>query len=127
MVSNLKLAWLWFMLGGLMLILVAILSLIPSPDTGVNDKFAHLLIYGILSGWFCSLINRRSHLLWVAAGLIAYGGFIELLQSLTADRYAEWGDLLANTLGISLGLIIYFTPLPRLLRFIDSRLAGLRQ
>ena len=126
MASNLKLAWLWFTLGGLMLALVAILSLMPAPDTGVNDKVSHLLAYAILSGWFCSLVSRR-HLLWVVAGLIVYGGLIELLQGMTADRYAEWGDLLANTLGIFLGLITYITRVPRLLRIVDSALAGLRQ
>ena len=127
MTSNLKLAWLWFMLGGLMLVLVAILSLMPAPDTGVNDKLSHLLVYAILSGWFCSLVNRRGHLLSVVGGLIIYGGLIELLQGLTADRYAEWGDLLANTLGIFLGLITYVTPIPRLLRIVDGGLARLRQ
>ncbi len=99
----------------------------PALDTGVNDKLSHLLTYAILSGGFSSLINRRSHLLWVVTGLIIYGGLIELLQGLTAGRYAEWGDLLANALGVFLGLITYFTPIPRLLRIVDGALARQRQ
>ena len=37
------------------------------------------------------------------AGLLTYGGMIEVLQSFTPDRMAEWADLLADTLGLALG------------------------
>ena len=124
---KLKLLWLWYLSGAAMLSLVAFLSLMPAPDIGVNDKVSHLLTYAILAGWFSLLIERRGGLLWIMIGLIGYGGSIELLQGMSADRYPEWGDLLANTLGIMLGLISYFTPLPRLLRIVDGRLAGLRR
>ena len=124
---KLKLLWLWYLAGAMMLLLVAFVSLMPAPDTGVNDKFSHLLTYAILAAWFSLLIGRRRALLWIMTGLIGYGGLIELLQGLTADRYPEWGDLLANTLGIMFGLMAYFTPLPRLLRMVDERLAWLHR
>ena len=34
------------------------------------------------------------------AGLLTYGGMIEVLQSFTPDRMAEWADLLADALQV---------------------------
>ena len=120
---GLKLATLWYLLGGLMLLLVGFVSLMPVPDTGVNDKFSHLVTYFILGGWFGLLATGRVSLGWTIVGLIAYGMLIELLQGMTAHRYAEWGDVLANTVGTLVGILLYFSPLPRLLRFVDRKLA----
>lgn len=123
---GLKLARIWYLLGGLMLLLVGIVSLIPAPDTGVNDKFSHLVTYFFLGGWFSLLATNRVNLGWTVIGLVAYGIVLELLQGMTAYRYAEWGDVLANTGGTMLGILLYFSPLPRWLRFVDNKLALLR-
>jgi VanZ family protein len=108
-----------------MLLGVAVASLVPGPDTGVNDKLTHLVTYFLLAGWFSLLVINRTRLGWTVIGLIAYGMLIELLQGMTSYRYPEWGDVLANGIGILAGVLLYFTPLPRLLRFVDSRLARL--
>ena len=50
---------------------------------------------------------------------------IELLQAQTGYRYAEWGDVLANSNGCVAGSLLYFTPLRRLMRYIDGKLASL--
>jgi glycopeptide antibiotics resistance protein len=55
--------------------------------------------------------------------LFAYGILLELLQGLTAHRYAEWGDVLANASGTMAGILLYFSPLPRLLIYVDNKLA----
>ena len=36
-------------------------------------------------------------------GTLAYGSMIEVLQSFTPDRMAEWADLLADALGLAVG------------------------
>jgi len=108
-----------------MLLLVGFVSLMPVPDTGVNDKFSHLVTYFILGGWFGLLAASRVSLGWTIVGLVAYGMLIELLQGMTAHRYAEWGDVLANTVGTMAGILLYFSPLPRLLRLVDRSLARL--
>ena len=120
---GLKLVKLWYLLGGLMLLMVGAVSLMPVPDVGVNDKFSHLVTYFFLGGWFSLLATNRVSLGWTIIGLIAYGMLIELLQGMTAHRYAEWGDVLANTVGTLAGILLYFSPLPRLLRFVDRKLA----
>ncbi|RZA07387.1 MAG: VanZ family protein, partial [Proteobacteria bacterium] len=35
-----------------------------------------------------------------------YGGLIEVLQSLTPDRSAEWADLLADGIGLGVGWLL---------------------
>jgi VanZ family protein len=120
---GLKLVKIWYLLGGLMLLLVGAVSLMPVPDVGVNDKFSHLVTYFFLGGWFSLLATNRVSLGWTIVGLIAYGILLELLQGMTAYRYAEWGDVLANTSGTMAGILLSFSPLPRLLRFVDSKLA----
>jgi VanZ family protein len=122
---SLRLAALWYTLAALMLIAVAVLSLMPAPDTGVSDKLAHLVTYFVLGGWFAVIARDRRVLGWSLIGLFAYGLLIELLQSQTGYRFAEWGDVLANASGSVVGCLLYFTPLRRLMRFIDQRLASL--
>jgi VanZ family protein len=39
----------------------------------------------------------------VLIGLLAYGGLIEILQSLTPDRLAEWNDWFADMVGLPIG------------------------
>jgi VanZ family protein len=42
----------------------------------------------------------------VMAGLLAYGGAIELLQGLSAWRQAEWADLVADGIGLAAALAV---------------------
>ena len=123
--SPLRLAATWYAIGAVMLLGVAVVSLVPAPDIGVSDKLSHLVTYFLLAGWFSLLAINRTRLGWTVIGLIAYGMLIELLQGITSYRYPEWGDVLANGIGVLAGIVLYFSPLPRLFRSVDSRLARL--
>jgi len=122
-----RLAAVWYGLGGLMLLGVLLLSLMPMPNTGVNDKLSHLVTYFVLAGWFGLLAGNRAILLWTLVAVIAFGGLIELLQALTPYRQADWVDMLANSSGALAGICLNFTPLRRLLLFVDRRLARVLQ
>ena len=122
---RLRLATLWYAIGAGLLLAVAVLSLMPLPDVGVGDKTSHVATYFVLAGYFGVLARRRQSLPRVALGLVIYGALIEIAQGLTGYRYAEWGDLLANLAGTLAGLLLHFTPLGRLLDWIDLRLARL--
>lgn len=106
------------------MILVAVSSLVPLSPGGVpvSDKLAHLATYFVLSGWFSLLVRTRTGLAFAIAGLFLFGAVLEGLQALTGYRYAEWSDLLANAAGVLLGAGLHFTPLARLLRYVDARL-----
>lgn len=81
-----------------------VLSLAPTspelPSTGW-DKSNHL--FGFLTLAVLGLLAYPSRRRRVLIGLLLFGGLIELLQSLTPYRFAEWADWLADALGIVVG------------------------
>lgn len=97
------------LLFGLCALAVLVLSLlppdIPEPTTGW-DKTNHMLAFGVLAALGVRSWPGR---VWpVIAGLVAYGGLIEILQSLTSYRDASWPDLLADSIGIAIGLMLSY-------------------
>jgi len=76
----------------------------PAPDG--FDKVEHLAAYVLLALWFTGLVARGRY--WVvASGLLALGFLIEVLQwRMNLGRSAEGLDMLANTLGVGIGIAI---------------------
>jgi VanZ family protein len=100
----------WQVLLMLLMLAVCTLAFMPHPppalDTGW-DKRNHLLAFGSLA--FVAELAfwpARWRPLKVLLGLLAFGGFIELVQSQIPERSAEAADLLADGLGIALGLAL---------------------
>ena len=121
----LQLLPLWYAFGAFLLFAVALLSLMPvPPSVGVGDKTSHLLTYALLCAWFGLLQRSLKGLLIVVLALSAYGMMIELLQGLTGYRYAEWADVLANSIGCLLGTVAYASPLRGAVTRLDNRLAS---
>ena len=95
---------------------IVVVSLIPVPelpiqDVPLYDKWAHFVMYGVLSliVWW---EYRRGHkdINWGKALILALiapivlGGLLELAQSyLTTCRNGDWLDFVANTIGALLG------------------------
>jgi VanZ family protein len=74
------------------------------------DKLKHVLAFAALSvvagvGWW----HARAAALWLTLGLLAFGVFIELVQSRIPTRDASAADVVADTLGIVLGLVLVRT------------------
>ncbi len=121
--ADLQLQGLWYGIGFSMLAFVTVLSLMPVSDgVDVNDKLIHLFVYACLSSWFSLIVKSGRSLIWVSIGLIIFGLLIEFLQGLTEYRSAELADAIANSIGVLIGLGIYFTPLHRLMRKFDAML-----
>lgn len=99
----------WRLLFMLLAAAVGVLSLMPSPpqQAGLGwDKLDHLAAFAALA--LCALLGwrgGRAARLAVLLVLMAYGAAIEVLQMLVPNRQAEWGDLLADALGIGLGAL----------------------
>jgi VanZ family protein len=103
MISNRH--WLWMFWTCVLAILVlSLLPLSPQLPTTGWDKTNHLLAFSVLT----ILGNQayRGRTLMLLLGLLTYGGLIEILQSFTPDRMAEWADLLADGLGLAVGLVL---------------------
>jgi VanZ family protein len=69
------------------------------------DKARHLLAFAALA-WVATQGWGRVHRAGLAAALLAYGVFIELVQSQVPGRHASTADVLADALGIALGLLL---------------------
>ena len=97
--------WRWLL--ALTMLAVLVLSLLPQnvpmPTTGW-DKSNHLLAFATLGGLGCWSWPGR--LRFVLPALLAYGGLIEVLQSFTPDRSAEFEDLLADAIGLLVGAAV---------------------
>ena len=86
---------------------VAYLALTPTPPSALTtgwDKLNHVLAFVALSWSACLGSGGSRRGLWrLAIGLLAFGGLIEIAQLYVPGRSGEWGDLLADTIGIGFG------------------------
>ena len=111
----------WYRCGALVLAAaVLIVSSWPSlkvPEIGwsVEDKILHLLVYSLLAylafrGWLPShgpLRVRRT--IWVILLILAcFAAADEYHQRWIPGRFVEWGDFLADGLGVLAGFLVAF-------------------
>lgn len=100
------------------LILVLVLASAMAPEMWpwgrrsgpfpVSDKVMHGLTFAFLALWYTGQYSRRSYAK-LAVGLIGFGVLIELCQLMVSYRSAEWGDLLADSIGVAVGMTIALT------------------
>jgi VanZ family protein len=92
----------------LLLIVISYLALSPAPPKGIGsswDKLNHAMAFASLAFCgYCSLSSHRARWLGLPLALLAYGGAIELMQLNIPGRDGEWADLIADAVGISVGL-----------------------
>jgi len=101
---------------------ITVISLLPIEDfPKVNytfaDKIAHISIHALLFLFWAIFffikdsfkLNRKT-LVLIIGGCLIYGIIIEILQGVFTDyRDADLFDLIANIIGLSLGLILFLT------------------
>lgn len=75
----------------------------PGPEL-IWDKLLHFTAYFGLAGIATmGLGGRLRPPLWAGLALAAFGGILEIVQAFVG-RDAEWGDELANIVGVCAGL-----------------------
>lgn len=86
---------------------VLVFSLLPpevqTPTTGW-DKANHCAGFAVLAVLGLLAYGRRRGAMFV--GLLAFGAAIEALQWLSGYRLAEWGDWLADVIGVAAGHVL---------------------
>ena len=106
----------WRVLSVLILVLVLIVAMSRAfwffEDLGKAlsrfqnaDKWLHGFTFVVLSVWFSGIVEKRRYWL-IAIGLILFGLLVEFCQLQVSYRMADWLDIVANTLGIIVGLTI---------------------
>jgi len=96
-------------------LLITYLSLAPEPDmpTVGNDKLSHLLAYAGFATLAIGLFLSRRNYLFACLGIVAYSGLMEVVQHFIPGREMSALDLLANTAGVVLVLVVTrFAPWP---------------
>ena len=110
--------WLRITLSMLYLIVLVLMSLLPSSDLpdipyfSGEDKWIHFCMYaglGFLTCWSLDRRGRRMPPLYVLlSGVFLWGVLMEILQRLMSNgRSMELMDMLANLAGAVAGLIVY--------------------
>ena len=126
---ELKLRFLWLAIGYALVVLVVFLSLSSNPvDTGLNfpyeDKFYHAFAYFTIMAWFSQIYHDKFQRNIIAVVLVFMGFTLEYLQSFDPKRFAEVGDMVANTTGVALGFIIAVSSAKNILLGIEKKLLG---
>ena len=107
---------LWLVIGYLMIAVVVYLSLTSDPvdvDTGLpyEDKLFHMLAYFSLTFWFVQIYHIKHHVYAWAVVFIGMGVLLEYPQGYDANRYSEFGDMIANTIGVMIAFVLSATQL----------------
>ncbi|MDC3098874.1 hypothetical protein OA493_03975 [Gammaproteobacteria bacterium] len=74
--------------------------------TVLNDKYIHFFVYSVLSFLVLAASQSLKRIL-LFIGLISLGVFTELLQNVSGLRNFEYMDIIANSLGILVGFLIF--------------------
>jgi VanZ family protein len=128
MISRPELRWttFWWACDWLITLGVILGSLIPpaemhrvAPD--INDKLMHAGAYFLMGMWFAGSLEPKKHG-WLAIGLIALGGLIEILQYYMGfGRDADWLDFLADGLGAVLAISLARAGLGNWMAWVERR------
>ncbi|MAM71453.1 MAG: hypothetical protein CMP91_09955 [Gammaproteobacteria bacterium] len=96
----------WLALSLFLLAAIGILTLTPLdqlPPFPGSDKLHHLIAFAALT---FPVAFRQPRYWWlVIFAYLAYSGGIELVQPYL-NRYGEWADMLANSVGIASGILL---------------------
>ena len=114
---------LWLTLGFGFVALVFYLSLAPDlPDTGVPNgmKIGHVLAYGWLMFWFAQIYRSNAMRYAFALVFCAMGIGLEYAQGTPDYRGFEYPDMLINSGGVGLGLLLSHTRLQNTLCWLES-------
>lgn len=92
--------------SGILLFIITTLSLSPLPELPAaagSDKAHHFIAYASLI--LPIALAQHKRLLWFFMGFALYSGVIELIQPYV-NRYGEWLDMAANTIGLLVGILL---------------------
>ncbi|MCC5834116.1 MAG: VanZ family protein [Opitutales bacterium] len=84
---------------------------VPTPSLPHFDKLAHLLVFGLLATHLCRLYpgeeTRLRHGVFAVVATSLFGLLDETRQFTNPERYFEWADWYADTLGALIAVAVY--------------------
>jgi hypothetical protein len=116
----------WIVLGALIMGWILWMALTPDPGISLpfayGDKLLHAITFTCLMGWWGNIYHARRPRAWAALGCLAFGVFIELAQWFDPPRDADILDVLADSIGIFIALLLLRTPLSQVLAGVEALL-----
>lgn len=117
---------LWVATGCALIFLVVYLSLTPQPPAPLTfdnaDKVEHAAAYATLSFWLCQIYRPARLQLVVATALVGLGVGLEYVQGWTGYRTFDVLDMLADGVGVLCGWLLVFSPIGRMLTYVENYL-----
>lgn len=84
---------------------------VPTPRLPHFDKLVHLLVFGLLATHLCRIYpgeeTRLRHGLFAIIATSLFGLLDETRQFSNPERYFEWADWYADTLGAVIAVAVY--------------------
>ncbi|MCP4326037.1 MAG: VanZ family protein [Psychromonas sp.] len=103
-INFIKKYWLLITLAALTLITILSLTPLPQlPSVPGSDKAHHFIAYATL--FFPVALAKPKYLIWIGLLFACWSGAIELIQP-HVNRYGEWLDMLANSIGLLCGFLL---------------------
>ncbi|CCG41440.1 VanZ family protein [Magnetospirillum molischianum] len=75
--------------------------------TGLDGRIEHVLAYACITSLVALVYANRVGLKAIAITLTLYAGVLEIGQNFTSSRNAAFGDFLASSTGILIGIFLY--------------------
>ncbi len=124
--SRLRFPNFWLGIGFMLIAVVIVLSLMPSPPHVAqfrgNDKVGHFAAYIAMTFWFAQIYTRNRVRWPIALAFVIMGISLEYLQRLGGYRTFEYADMGANAAGVLCALLLAQTPLSRCLAAVERSL-----
>ena len=117
---------LWLAIGFALVALVIYLSLTPDPiDVGKIEevKTGHFLAYAVVMLWFAQIYRSLRGRITVGLLLVLMGVALEYAQAIVGYRSFGYADMRDNAIGVTVGLILAFTPLGAVLQRVEALLS----
>lgn len=91
--------------GALAVMLVVTMIPMPPPPVQHGDKVEHFVAFYVLTLLGAAAYRSHRSLIWLALGLVAYGGAIEILQGFSfVGRSRDLADWVSDSLGVGLAM-----------------------
>ncbi|MDX8378549.1 MAG: VanZ family protein [Gallionella sp.] len=117
----------WLTVGGVLVVVIIYVSLMhnpPAPLTFNNvDKLEHALSYALLTLWFGQIYHLTRTRVLLMVSLVGLGVALEYVQGWSGYRNFDVMDMLADGVGVLLGWGLLYTPLGRMLAYVDKKRA----
>jgi len=123
--KDLKFQRIWSSIAFMNIGIIIIMSIIPGPEDMPEifglDKVLHIFAYSFSMFW-CNMCYREGkYLILFSTGLILMGVALETVQGLIGYRTMSIYDMVANGIGVFLGVILARTRLSMALSYIEER------